>query len=486
MVKSSRTGLEACATALRRLAGGVRQDMERCAGRLTALTRPLPGPGLYSYRLRRGADQLHLHLRLHLDRSALLFVNGVETYHLPPSMAEMLKLHLDGASRERALARLTFAYPEVPPATVAQDLERVSQLLHRLWQPGPDCPWCELGLPQPAPFSVRAQAPYKADVALHYLCNNHCAHCYNEPGRRQASLSLEDWKRTLNRLWDIGVPYVIFTGGEPTLHPHLTELVAHASALGQITGLNSNGRLLAEPELPATLLQAGLDHVQITLHSDLPEVHDNLVSAPAWEETVAGIRACLELGLHTLTNTTLLAANAGRAVEMVEFLHTLGLRTFAMNGIIRSGCGAYYPGGLRESQVLPLLERVQERAAELDMKFLWYTPTRYCRLSPVELGVGPKACNAAEYSICVEPNGSVLPCQSYYEPVGNLLTDPWENIWNSPLFLRIRNRREHPREADLPRRCVECEELEICGGGCMLELHKEETKPYAVGDRQAQ
>ena len=326
---------------------------------------------------------------------------------------------------------------------------------------------------QPPPFAVRASAPHKADLALHYLCDNQCEHCYNEPGRRQPSLPLADWQRVLERLWEIGVPYVIFTGGEPALHPHLAELVAYAGARGQITGLNTNGRALRKPARAAALQEAGLDHVQVTLHSDRAPVHDALVGAPAWEETVAGIRACLEAGLHTLTNTTLLAANADRALKLVEFLHGLGLRTFAMNGLIHSGCGAAYGGELSEAELGPILERVRDRAGELGMRFLWYTPTRYCRLSPVELGLGVKGCNAAEYSICIEPDGAVLPCQSYYEPAGNILRDPWENIWESDLFRRIRERRECPQAAGLPRGCAECEELGTCGGGCMLGRRSE-------------
>ena len=76
------------------------------------------------------------------------------------------------------------------------------------------------------------------------------------------------------------------------------------------------------------------------------------------------------------------------------------------------------------------------------MRFLWYTPTEYCRFSPFEIGIGVKRCNAGEYSICIEPNGDVLPCQSYYVSAGNLLSDPWESIWESELFRSFRTARQ--------------------------------------------
>jgi len=122
----------------------------------------------------------------------------------------------------------------------------------------------------------------------------------------------------------------------------------------------------------------------------------------------------------------------------------------------------------------PVLVAVRERAAELGMRFLWYTPTAYCRLSPLEFELGPRRCNAAEYSICIEPNGDVLPCQSYYTPAGNILRDPWERIWNSRLFQSFRDRVADPRGCGLPEQCWDCPDLSLCAGGCRLE--REDSK----------
>jgi hypothetical protein len=37
-----------------------------------------------------------------------------------------------------------------------------------------------------------------------------------------------------------------------------------------------------------------------------------------------------------------------------------------------------------------------------------------------------------------------LPCQSYYQSLGNLLEEPWDSIWNHPLALHLRERRYVP------------------------------------------
>jgi radical SAM protein with 4Fe4S-binding SPASM domain len=220
--------------------------------------------------------------------------------------------------------------------------------------------------------------------------------------------------------------------------------------------------------------------VQITLESHRAGVHDSMTGAASFAETVAGIRRSLEAGLHTITNTTLTRRNADEAEETVDFLHGLGLRTFAVNGMIYSGRGLESPDALATEELAPVLVAVRDRAEELGMRLLWYTPTPYCRLSPVELGLGPRRCNGGEYSVCVEPNGDVLPCQSYYRPAGNLLRDPWERIWQSPLFRSFRRRTADPRGSGLPEQCWDCPELPLCGGGCRLEWESGEGVDFEL------
>jgi MoaA/NifB/PqqE/SkfB family radical SAM enzyme len=158
-----------------------------------------------------------------------------------------------------------------------------------------------------------------------------------------------------------------------------------------------------------------------------------MMGARCFDQTVRGIRNALASPLHTITNTTLMQANKDHVEEIVEFLFDLGVRTFAMNGMIYSGGGFASGSAIPESEMPALLIRVRDRAGELGMRFLWYTPTEYCRMSPLELELGAKRCNAGEYSLCIEPDGDVLPCQSYYVAAGNILRDPWETIWQGEL-----------------------------------------------------
>jgi len=428
--------------------------------------------GLLTYPIQLDGGQRRIHLRVDQDGSGVLFIDVTEVIHLNPTAVQMVKLALDGVPMARAQAQLGRRFRGVTKAGLTAGLTRMYAMVARLRESN-GCPTCAIADDidfQPV-FSTPVSAPYKADVALTYACNNACPHCYNEPERfTMPTLSLEEWHRVFDKLSAIGIPHLILTGGEPTLLPELPELVRYADGLGHIVGMNTNGRRLVDAALVGRLAGAGLNHVQVTLESHLAEVHDAMVASPgAFEETIAGIRNALAGGLHTITNTTITRRNLDHAVDIVGFLDELGLRTFAMNGMIHAGGGTATSDAVPAEEMASLLVAVRDEAEMRDMRFLWYTVTDYCRLSPLELGLAPKRCNAAEYSICIEPNGDVLPCQSYYVAAGNLLTDPWDAIWNSKLFLSFRDREETPEAARLPQACWDCPDLEICGGGCRLE-----------------
>ncbi|MBX3422267.1 MAG: radical SAM protein [Pirellulaceae bacterium] len=433
-------------------------------------------PGMYTYRLKPAGGERRVHLRIEADGSGVMFVDVTDVVHLNQTAAELAKWALDGVPQTQAELRWKIRSGRglrrrQSAKGIAQDIHEIYSMIARLADAGGGCTTCAVGTEHRQPlFSTPIHAPYKADLAITYKCNNDCPHCYNEADRLTLqSMPVEDWMRVVDRLHHVGVPHLIFTGGEATLYPDLPELIAYANQLGPICGLNTNGRRMAQPQYARRLAEAGLNHVQVTLGSHRAEVHDRMMNARSFEQTVQGIRNAQEAGLHTITNTTLMQMNSGEIVQTIEFLHALGIRTFAVNGMIYSGGGFDTGQAIREELMPPLLIRIRDRAAELGMKFLWYTPTMYCRLSPVELEIGAKRCNAGEYSLCVEPNADVLPCQSFYVAAGNLLRDPWESIWHSPLFHSFRDRELDPQAAGLPEMCWKCPDLQLCGGGCRIE-----------------
>ena len=423
-----------------------------------------PAVGLHAYRHVDGEGTSRIHLRIEGDGHGLLLVNANRAFHLNPTAAALAWFSLEGRGEQEAVAFLRRQY-RVSPRTARDDFTALNAQIRELIRPDGACPIHDLDFDLLPPFSRTPSAPYRMDLALTYRCNNDCTHCYNARPRSYPEIETRDWIRIIDRLWAEGVPHICFTGGEATLRDDLPELIAHAEALGQITGLLTNGRRLADRSYLNRLVEAGLDHVQITLESHNPEIHDRMVACRgAWRQTVEGVRNALDSRLFVMTNTTLLAENAPALDSTLDFLAELGVPTVGLNGLIRSGSGAVVTTGLAEASLTPLLETARLRTTRSGQRLIWYTPTQYCHFDPVQMELGVKACTAASYNMCVEPDGTVIPCQSYYESLGNLLSDPWEAIWNNDLAVSLRERRY------APARCADCALLNECGGGCPLWL----------------
>ncbi len=428
--------------------------------------RPLP-PGLHAYERRDEAGgRVRLHLRIEPDGRGLLVINAARILHLNQTAVEHARLILEGIPEEQALRTIRRRY-DIDEATAQADYRRLRMQIETLATSGGSlCPIHGLGLERIDPFSVPVSAPYRMDLALTYRCNNACAHCYVARPADYPEMDTPSWQTVLDRVWDAGIPHICFTGGEAMLRPDLAALVAYAEGKGLVTGLLTNGRRLCDAAYVRALVAAGLDHVQITLESHDPAIHDAMVGAPgAWAETVAGVRNAVAAGLYITTNTTLTRHNVPMIEETVAFIAGLGISTFACNSLIYAGRGATVGCGFAEGELGPVLERVRRAADEHNLRLIWYTPTQYCAFSPLQLDLGVKACTAALYNMCVEPDGAVIPCQSYYEPLGHILRDPWERIWNHDLAVYLRERRY------VPEKCYACPELTICGGGCPLYIN---------------
>jgi radical SAM protein with 4Fe4S-binding SPASM domain len=422
----------------------------------------MPGPGLFHYTYNEREERSRIHLRIDPDHSGLLLVNANRVVHLNPTAAFMAHLVLEQIPREEALRAIRKAY-SVPAAQAEHDYTQICDQIGQLIRPDGACPVCELDVEITAPFTARPSAPYRMDLALTYRCNNDCPHCYNARPRSYPELPTTAWYSILDRLWEIGIPHVVFTGGEATLRDDLPELIAYAERNGQITGLNTNARRLSDKGYVERLVDAGLDHVQITVESHDAQVHDKMVALPgAWKQTIRGLRNVLDTPLYVMTNTTMLQENSPTLRETLDFLAETGVPTVGLNALIYAGKGASVGTGLPEKDLPPLLETARERTGFYGQRLIWYTPTQYCNFDPMQLELGVKGCTAALYNMCVEPDGKVIPCQSYYAPLGTLPDDPWEAIWNHPLSVSLRERRY------VPAKCSGCALLAECGGGCPL------------------
>ncbi|MCC6314887.1 MAG: radical SAM protein, partial [Thermomicrobiales bacterium] len=112
-------------------------------------------------------------------------------------------------------------------------------------------------------------------VSLTDRCNFRCVYCMPAIGMRfqprEEHLTDEELIHLIEAFARLGVTKLRLTGGEPTVRPHLPELVAAMKAIPGIeeVAMTTNGLLLKRMAEP--LAAAGLDRVNVSIDTLDPE-----------------------------------------------------------------------------------------------------------------------------------------------------------------------------------------------------------------------
>ncbi len=111
--------------------------------------------------------------------------------------------------------------------------------------------------------------PILAQIIPIRRCNLACTYC-NEFDKHSPPVPTPEMLRRIDKLGELGISIVTFSGGEPTLHPDLDELIARVRHHDAIATLITNGYLLT-PERIKRLNAAGLDYLQISIDNVQPD-----------------------------------------------------------------------------------------------------------------------------------------------------------------------------------------------------------------------
>lgn len=147
--------------------------------------------------------------------------------------------------------------------------------------------------------------PRTVRVSLTDRCDLACVYC--RPSRSDGYLEkrLEDeaWRAMVQALVQAGVRRVRITGGEPLLHPRVTELVAYVASLGvEDLALTTNATLLEKLARP--LRDAGLRRITVSLDSLVPERFWRITRGGRLDRVLAGIEAARAAGFEEMKINT--------------------------------------------------------------------------------------------------------------------------------------------------------------------------------------
>lgn len=165
-------------------------------------------------------------------------------------------------------------------------------------------------------------------ISVTNSCNYSCFFCHREGHYSSVGEVLpEEFGRLVRILSKHGVKRVKLTGGEPLMRKDLEEVVREIkSADIEEVSLVTNGFFLKERA--DSLKEAGLDRVNVSLHSLKRDVYVKITGVDGLDRVIEGIDEALRRGLTPvkINFTVLRGINEWELWDMVDFARSRGLR----------------------------------------------------------------------------------------------------------------------------------------------------------------
>lgn len=334
--------------------------------------------------------------------------------------------------------------------------------------------------------------PFPLLVVWNYTnnCNLRCKHCYQNAGGKSQELSTMQRKKVVDKIADVNVISLAFSGGEPLMEKDFFEVAGYAVKKGLFVAVATNGTLIT-PAIAKKIKETGIEYVEISIDGADSKTHDGFRNTPgAFKKATKGLKHCLDAGLYTCVATTVNKNNLNQITKIKELAERIGAsRLIAFN---------FIPVG-RGKDIIDLDIEPKERERLLKTFSSWVGKSKIevvstapqfarvclenCRIpitshfnSPFEIlkNNGGKiekmgeelrveaefigGCGAGRVYCAIQPNGDITPCVFIPTKVGNIVKDNLKDVWmNSEVMrtLRFGKRKGH---------CKSCEYKAVCGG----------------------
>ncbi|HEY4052243.1 MAG TPA: radical SAM protein [Terriglobales bacterium] len=302
------------------------------------------------------------------------------------------------------------------------------------------------------------RAPVDVSIEMTRRCPLDCQHCYNnlpmgDLAAKNRELSKQEYEAILDELADMGVIWLLFTGGEIFARKDFLEIYTYAKQKGFLITLFTNGILINE-KVADYLVDFPPFAIEITLYGRTRETYEALTQLPgSFDRCMRGIRLLRERGLPLKLKTVGTKVNCHEVIGMREFAEQeLGV-DFKFESLInpRIDC----------SQA-PLQVRLSpEEVVALDLNWPKLAG-EYRQLLEQTIAQPAKpestvyVCGGGVKSFAIDPYGYMSICVISHQETYSIRAGNVREGWEQFLF-KVRQ-----RERTRPTKCDTCRIQSVC------------------------
>jgi 12,18-didecarboxysiroheme deacetylase len=329
-------------------------------------------------------------------------------------------------------------------------------------------------------------------------CNLKCVHCYarSEDISYDNELTHEQSLSMMDDLANFGVPVLLFSGGEPLVHPRLVEYAQYAVSKGMRAVISTNGTLITK-EKAKTLKEIGLSYVGISLDG-LEPTHDMFRGVPgSFKRAMAAIEHCQAAGIKVGLRFTINKRNVKDIPGIFDLLEEKNIPRACFYHLVYSGRGSEIAKeDLTHEETRQVLDLIMDRTKDLHdrehpkeiltvdnhadgpylyLRMLKEDPQRAAEvLELLEMNEGN---NSGRGIGCISWDGEVYPDQFWREKsLGNIKDRPFSQIWtdeSNDFLMKMKDKKNYVKG-----RCAQCRWLSICAGNFRARAESVANDPW--------
>ena len=311
--------------------------------------------------------------------------------------------------------------------------------------------------------------PVSGTFELTARCNFNCKMCYvhqNGPDLAEREFSAAEWLEIGKKARDMGMIFLLLTGGEPMLRPDFPEIYTGLVKLGLIISINTNASLYNE-EIRQIFLRYPPSRINVTLYGGSEETYRNLCGNASFEKVVKNLRSMKEDGLQIRLNVSLTPYNVADMEKIDAISKEIGLQaktTSYMYPPVRLNGEAGVNAGRFTAEEAGRVMARWDAIRDPEEQFLMRAEQirRNCRaVEPVECldvnetGEGVR-CRAGKCTFWLTWEGKMMPCGTMPtdENAPDVRREGFEAAWKWV--------REYTAAIRLPAECKNCPQKENC------------------------
>lgn len=306
----------------------------------------------------------------------------------------------------------------------------------------------------------RVRVPINGTIEVTNRCPLECKHCYNNLPMsdfvaRARELTLDEHKRLLDELAELGCLWLLFSGGEIFARRDFLEIYEYAKRKGFIVTLFTNGTLITE-RIADFLADLRPFAIEITLYGGTKETYENLTGIPgSYDRCLRGIDLLLERQLPLKLKTVALSINKHEIPLMRQMAADWGV-DFTFDAMVnpRIDCSASpLAVRLRPSEIVELDLDNPERISE------WRQLARDFGSPVLSDGASRQIyeCGGGVSTFAVDPYGDLSICVLSHVDTYNVRDGNFREGWEDYL-LGVRR-----QTITRPTKCNGCGLKSMCG-----------------------